>query len=88
MIYSQYCITIWQQSILHVPANCNLKKEAISELFYTFEYVTWPHEAKAYVNSILMCLIDALRVIHMIAVFIVLISFELREHGFECSVSF
>ena len=31
-----------------------LKKEGISKQFYTFDCVTWPHEAKTYVNSILM----------------------------------
>ena len=31
-----------------------LKKKAISKQFYTLEYVTWPHKAKIYVNSILM----------------------------------
>ena len=55
MIYSRYCKTIWQQSLCcmyHLIAT--LKKKAISKQFYTLEYVTWPHEAKTYVNSILM----------------------------------
>ena len=40
--------------ILYVPYNCKLlKKETISTQ-YTLEYVTWPHEAKSYVYSILM----------------------------------
>ena len=53
MIYSQYCITIWQQSLnymYHLIAT--LKEKTTSKQFYTFE--TWPHEAKTYVNSILM----------------------------------
>ena len=31
-----------------------LKKNAISKQFYTLEHVTWPHEDKTFVNSILM----------------------------------
>ena len=39
--HSQYCITIWQQSLYcmyHLIAN--LKKKAISKQFFTVEYVT------------------------------------------------
>ena len=47
VIYSQYCIKIWQQYLYcmyHLIAA--LKKEAFSKQLYTFEYVTWPHKAK------------------------------------------
>ena len=47
VIYSQYCIKIWQQYLYcmyHLIAT--LKNKAISKQFYTFEYVPWPHEAK------------------------------------------
>ena len=55
MIYSQYCITIWHPSLYYMyHLIATLKKKAISKQFYTLEYVTWPHEAKTYVNSILM----------------------------------
>ena len=51
----QYCITIWQQSLYYIThLIATLKKKAISKQLYTLEYVTWPHEAKTYVNSTLM----------------------------------
>ena len=31
-----------------------LKNQAISKQLYELEYLTWPHKAKTYVNSILM----------------------------------
>ena len=40
--------------VLYCHLIVTLKKEAISKQFYKFEYVTWPHEAKTYVNSILI----------------------------------
>ena len=44
-----------QQSLYYMyHLIATLKKKAISKQFYTFEYVTWPHKAKTYVNSILM----------------------------------
>ena len=53
MIYSQYCITKWQQSLYYMyNLIATLKKKAISKQFYTLEYVTWTHKAKKYVNSI------------------------------------
>ena len=53
MIYSQYCI--WQQTLYYMHhLIATLKKNAIFKQFYTLEYVTWPHEAQTYVNSILM----------------------------------
>ena len=55
MIYSQYCITMLQQSLYYMyHLIATLKKKAISKQLYTLEYVTWPHKAKTYLNSILM----------------------------------
>ena len=55
MIYSLYCITMWQQSLYYVYNLIEtLKKKAISKQLYTLEYVTWSHKAKTSVNSILM----------------------------------
>ena len=45
------------------------KMETISTQLYTFEYVTWPYDAKTYINSMLdggvlnvphQCVVDAL----------------------------
>jgi hypothetical protein len=55
MIYSQYYITIWQQSLYYMyHLIATLKKKGISKECYTLEYVTWPHEVKKYVNIILI----------------------------------
>ena len=54
MIYSQYCIILRQSLYCTIQLQAT-KKETISTQ-YTLEYVTWPHEAKTYVNSILSVL--------------------------------
>ena len=40
--------------ILHIPPNCNFKKGSYFLTIVYIENVIWPHEAKTYVNSILM----------------------------------
>ena len=51
--YIHIIVLQYGNSLYTVHLNATLKKEAISKQFYTFEYVTWPHEDTTYVNSIL-----------------------------------